>query len=87
LLLAKLGLLRGKKATTYPAADLKAMLEEMGVEVVWESFVREGNIATAAQCLAGQYLAGWVIEALAGVEQKEKALRSVAVLDSIRVSL
>lgn len=81
-----LGLLRGKKATTYPSAELRELLEGMGAEVVWESFVRDGNVATAAQCLAGQYLAGWVIENLAGAEQREKALRSVAPLDSVRVS-
>ena len=59
----------------------------MGAEVVWDSFVLDGNVATAAQCLAGQYLAGWVIERLAGVGQKEKALASVAPLGSINVSL
>ena len=87
LLLGALGFLRGKRATTYPSAELKSALEEMGAEVVWDSFVREGNVATAAQCLAGQYLAGWVIETLAGVEQREKALASVAPLGSINVSL
>lgn len=86
LLLAALGLLKGRRATTYPSVELKAMLEEMGVEVVWHSFVREGNVATAAQCLSGQLLAGWVIENLAGRAQMEKALSSVAPLDSIKVS-
>lgn len=87
LLLGALGLLKGKKATTYPSAELKAMLEGMGARVVWESFVREGNVATAAQCLAGQHLAGWVIETLAGAEQKEQALRSIAPLDGLGVEL
>lgn len=86
LLLGALGFLRGKKATTYPSPELKKLLESMGVEVVWESFVQDGNVATAAQCLSGQYLAGWVIENLVGSEQKEKALRSVAPLDSIKIS-
>jgi hypothetical protein len=44
-------------------------------------------VATAAQCLAGQHLAGWVIETLVGVEQREKALRSVAPLDTLKVEL
>jgi len=87
LLLGALGLLEGRRATTYPSADLKSLLEGMGAEVVWESFVREGNVATAAQCLAGQSLAGWVIETLAGAEYREKALRSVAPLDSLGVEL
>ena len=87
LLLGALGFLRGRKATTYPSAELKKLLESMGAEVVWESFVRNGNLATAAQCLSGQYLAGWVIENLAGLEQKEKALKSVAPLDSVKVSV
>lgn len=87
LLLGALGLLKGKRATTYPSAELKSLLEGMGAEVVWESFVREGNVATAAQCLAGQHLAGWIIETLAGVEQREAALKSVAPLDALSVEL
>jgi len=87
LLLGALGLLKGRRATTYPSAELKSLLEGMGAEVVWESFVREGNVATAAQCLAGQHLAGWVIETLAGAGQKEKALKSVAPLDTLSVEL
>ncbi len=87
LLLGALGLLKGKRATSYPSAEIKSALEEMGAEVVWASFVHEGNVATAAQCIAGQYLAGWVIENLAGVEQREKALSSVAPLDGMTVSV
>lgn len=87
LLLGALGLLKGRKATSYPSAEIKRMLEEAGAEVVWDSFVREGNVATAAQCLSGQYLAGWVVESLAGAEQREKVLRSVAALGAVEVSL
>src|SRR5262245_36370869 len=87
LLMGALGLLKGKKATTYPRADIKELLQGMGAEIVWESFVRDGNVATAAQCLSGQYLAGWVIETLAGVEQKEKALKSVAPLDLVQITI
>jgi transcriptional regulator GlxA family with amidase domain len=64
LLLAALGLLEGKRATTYPSA--KSLLEAYGVEVVERPIVIEGNVATAGGCLAGQYLAGWVIERLVG---------------------
>jgi len=44
-------------------------------------------VATAAQCLSGQYLAGWVIETLVSSEQKEKALKSVASLDTLSISM
>ena len=87
LFLGALGLITGKKVTTYPAADLKKILESMGAEVVWESFVLQGNIATAARCISGQYLAGWVIEKLIGAEEKTRALESVAPLDEVSVSI
>lgn len=64
LILAALGLLSGKEATTYPLA--KSLLEQYGVRVVEKPFVLEGNVATASGCLAAQYLVGWVIERLAG---------------------
>jgi transcriptional regulator GlxA family with amidase domain len=62
LILAKLGLLEGKTATTYPTS--KAVLESLGVEVVEKPFIAHGNIATAGGCLAQQYLIHWVIENL-----------------------
>ena len=75
LILAALGLLEGKQATTYPTS--KVALEAMGVEVVERPFVREGNVATAAGCLAAQYLCGWVIEELLGKEESERALKMI----------
>ncbi|MBI3652361.1 MAG: DJ-1/PfpI family protein [Acidobacteria bacterium] len=75
LILAALGLLKGKQATTYPTA--KGLLESYDVEVVEKPFVVEGNIATAAGCLAAQYLAGWVIEKCVGTAMKETVLRSI----------
>jgi transcriptional regulator GlxA family with amidase domain len=75
LLLAALGLLEGKTATTYPTS--KAALEGFGVSVVEEPFVRHGNIATAGGCLAAQYLAGWVIETKADAEWKRLVLKSI----------
>lgn len=74
LLLARLGVL-GPRATTYPTQ--RAALAGMGVEVIEQGFVREGNVATAAGCLAGVELAGWIIEELAGEAQREMVLRSV----------
>ncbi len=75
LLLAALGLLAGKRATTYPTA--KKALEGFGVEVIEKSFVMEGNIATAAGCLAAQELAGWVIERLVNAEMRALVLQSI----------
>jgi transcriptional regulator GlxA family with amidase domain len=42
-------------ATTRPA------LEALGAKVLDKAFHAEGNIATAGGCLAGQYLATWLI--------------------------
>jgi transcriptional regulator GlxA family with amidase domain len=75
LILAALGLLEGKQATTYPTA--KKTLESYGVEVIEKPFVVEGNVATAAGCLAAQYLAGWVIEKCVNLQMKETVLRSI----------
>jgi transcriptional regulator GlxA family with amidase domain len=75
LLLAALGLLDGKSATTYPTA--RDLLASTGVRVVERPFVREGNIATAAGCLAAQYLAGWIIEEKFGAAKREEVLRSI----------
>jgi transcriptional regulator GlxA family with amidase domain len=74
LLLAALGLLKGRRATTYPSAV--NILRQYGVEVVEEPIVIEGNLATAGGCLAGQYLAGWVIERLVGREIADAVLTS-----------
>lgn len=75
LILAAKGLLEGIPATTYPTA--RKDLEAFGVTVLERPFVREGNIATAAGCLAAQYLAGWVIETLLDARTRDLVLRSV----------
>src|SRR5262245_42404039 len=75
LILAALGLLDGKRATTYPTS--RRLLEGFGVQVVERPFVAEGNVATAAGCLAAQYLVGWVIERTVGEEERAAVLRSV----------
>jgi transcriptional regulator GlxA family with amidase domain len=74
LVLARLGLIQGP-ATTYPTS--RRELIAMGVEVVERPFVRNGNVATAAGCLAAQYLAGWVIETLTDEQTKERALLQI----------
>ena len=75
LILARLGLLEGKTATTYPTA--KNALENFGVEVIEKPFVAHGRIATAGGCLAQQYLIGWVIENLADAGWRDLVLKSI----------
>jgi putative intracellular protease/amidase len=75
LILARLGLLNGKTATTYPTS--RKVLENLGIEVVEKPFVVHKNIATAGGCLAQQYLVGWVIENLADAEWKRLILKSI----------
>lgn len=76
LLLAKLGLLNGKTATTHPAA--KEMLMSLGVEVIDAPFVQHGNIATAGGCLSAQYLVAWVVERLYGTEKRKAVLQEIS---------
>lgn len=75
LILAALGLLEGKTATTYPTS--KAALESFGVEVIEKPFVAHDNIATSGGCLAAQYLVGWVIENKANKEWRNLVLKSI----------
>jgi len=75
LLLAALGLLEGKTATTYPTS--KAALEEFGIEVVEKPFVAHDKIATAGGCLAQQYLIGWIIENLADINWRDLVLKAI----------
>jgi putative intracellular protease/amidase len=75
LILAALGLLEGKTATTYPTS--KAALENFGVEVVEKPFVSSGRVATAGGCLAQQYLISWIIENLADEDWRALVLKSI----------
>lgn len=75
LILAALGLLEGKTATTYPTS--KTALESFGVETVEKPFVLNGNVATAGGCLAQQYLVGWIIESLADKDWRDLILKSI----------
>jgi transcriptional regulator GlxA family with amidase domain len=76
LVLAKLGLLDGIPACT----DLitKPWVQEAGVDVLNQPFYARGNVATAGGCLASQYLAGWMIARLEGIDAAESALHYVA---------
>ena len=75
LLLAALGLLAGKTATTYPTT--KQLLEGFGVTVEEKPFIAHGNIATSGGCLAAQYVVGWVIEKKGDQCWKELVLKSI----------
>jgi transcriptional regulator GlxA family with amidase domain len=75
LILAKLGLLEGKTATTYPTS--KAVLESFGVEVVEKPFVAHGKTATAGGCLAQQYLIHWVIENLVDKDWADLVVKAI----------
>lgn len=77
IVLAALGLLRGKRATTYPSPDLHDALAAHGVERVDEALVVEGNLATAAQCLAGVDLVAWLVTRLIGADAAAAAVASV----------
>ena len=76
LILAKRGLLQDIPACT----DLitKPWVQEAGVAVLEQPFYAKGNVATAGGCLASQYLAGWIIARLEGVDAAESALHYVA---------
>lgn len=75
LILARLGLLENKTATTYPTT--KTLLESFGVEVIEKPFIANGNVATAGGCLAQQYLIGWVVENLADKHWRDLILKSI----------
>jgi len=76
LLLAKLGLLEGLSATTYPSVFPE--LEAMRVRTEHRAIVVHGNVATGGGCLATQDLAGWIVERLIGIGAAQSILASVA---------
>jgi len=76
LILAKLGLLDGVPACTDTIT--KPWVQEAGVEVLNQPFYARGNLATAGGCLSSQYLAGWIIARLEGLDAADAALRYVA---------
>ncbi len=66
LILAALGLLDGKTATTY--ATVFPELEAMGITPERSALVPHGSIATAGGCLSGLDLAEWLVEGLIGAK-------------------
>jgi transcriptional regulator GlxA family with amidase domain len=75
LLLAALGLLDGKRATTHPNA--KDALSRFPVTIVDEPLVCEGNVATAGGCLAAVDLTRWLVQTLADADAWQRVLSSV----------
>ena len=76
LLLARLGLLGDVPACTDAAT--KPWLIEAGVRCEGVPFHAHGPVATAAGCLASQYLAAWVMARGAGFEAAARALHDAA---------
>lgn len=74
LILAALGLLDGKTATTY--ATVFPELQAMGITPERRALVPHGSIATAGGCLAGLDLAAWLVEGLIGEKAAGAALAS-----------
>ncbi len=76
LIIASLGHLKGLSATTYPTAFEE--LRNLGVEVLEDKhLVTQGNIGTAAGCLAAVDLIGWALEKLYDEKVKEDVIASV----------
>lgn len=76
LILARLGLLDGLSATTYPGVFKE--LEAMGIRTEHRPLVVHGNVASGGGCLATQDLAGWLVERLIGRHFADAILDSVA---------
>ncbi|KVC84440.1 DJ-1/PfpI family protein [Burkholderia ubonensis] len=74
-ILAKLGLLPERRASTHP--DASAALRASGVEPDERPFMSTGNVATAGGCLAALYLVGWAVERLFGADKRRETLRPV----------
>jgi len=74
-ILAQLGLLKGGPATTHP--DAKSGLQAMGIDVLDQALVCNGNVATAGGCLSAVYLTGWVVETLFGKNKRRETLREL----------
>ena len=83
LILAKLGFLKNKSATTHLSA--KAALAAMDVNVVDLPFVCHGNIATAGGCLSAQYLVAWIVERQYGSLKRKEVLREIAPVGQVGI--
>lgn len=80
IVLARLGFLRGREATTYPAPDLYERLRADGATPVRSALVVAGNVATAAQCLAGVELVRWTMTRLFDASVADAAVATASSL-------
>jgi transcriptional regulator GlxA family with amidase domain len=76
ILLAEKGLLKGRKATTYPTYFEKLATYE-GVTPVEAGFVANGNVATAGGCLSAQLLCAWVMEKTVSRELADTVMATI----------
>ena len=76
LILAALGLLENKSATTYETVFPE--LEAMGIATERRALVAHGSVATAGGCLSGLDLASWLVEGLIGREAADAVSASFA---------
>ena len=78
LILGALGFLKGTRVSAYP--PIVTNLKQYQAELVQDSLVIDGKIATASSCLAGQFLSEWLMTCLAGKEVAAKVMATVAPL-------
>lgn len=76
LIMKHLGLLENTPICT--DSSTRSCLVESGAQVIDQSFMAKGNIATAGGCLSSQYLAAWIIYRRLGREAVVEALNYVA---------
>lgn len=76
LILAALGLLEGRTATTTPFATLE--MEAAGVQLQQRPLVVHGNIATAGGCLASLYMTAWILYRCVGAAETKQIFAQVA---------
>jgi transcriptional regulator GlxA family with amidase domain len=71
-LLARAGLLEGKRATTHPARMEQFAAENPGIEVVGEKIVDYGQLLTAGGVTSGIDLALYLLERFFGKEARQR---------------
>jgi len=76
ILLTENGLLKGRKATTYPTYFEKLATYE-GVTPVHEGFVSSGNVATAGGCLSAQLLCAWIMAKAVSRELADSVIAAI----------
>lgn len=76
LILAALGMLEGRTATTTPFAALE--MEAAGVQLKQRPLVVHGNVATAGGCLASLYMTAWILYRSIGAAETRQIFAQVA---------